>query len=358
MNAERASMESLAHQRLRNRIEGIIELRVPARFRGKAVVEALSLKTPLEGIGDQAASLGLEVLAGGFGGGITSNERMSFLAYCLKHDADEVLRAVLKSKLAPQEELLKLVCRWRHGLPLKKGEAVRRVEENFTGFWSTVVQENSGTGVGLALEFLGDSPDLVGPSDFSAHAHALSNACVSLSLGGFWAFKVNLPICKILIGEKAPILVDGQHCYLMDKLATLSPADGFEEQYAQLFSLYRDSGLLDPTKRLTSGALGFAGKLPLTAAILLHNPTAALELVRMGADTSVVGDDVGMPGLGALDVLKATPAPARMSLEQKEAFVAQLTEECMRIAVGRNSSAAPTARDAKGRGPGRRRLGL
>lgn len=358
MSTERESLESLAHQRLRNNIEGIVELRVSAKFRGKAVVDKLSLKTPLEGLGDQAASIGLEVLSGGFGSGITSSERMSFLAYCLKHDADEVLRAVLKSKLAPQHELLELVCRWRHAQPLAKGETIRRVEEKFSDFWTTVIEENSGIGVGLALEFVGDAPKLVGPHDYSAHALALHKACVSLSLAGHWAFKVNLPICRILIGAKAPILVDGQDNFLMDKLSTLSPAEGLDEQYGQLVSLYRGAGLLDPSKRLTGGALGFAGKLPLTAAILLHNKTAALELVRMGADTSLVGDDADMPGMGALDVLKATPAPKRMTSEQKDAFVAEFTEECMRAALARSRSAAPTAGDAKQRSAGRRRLGL
>lgn len=358
MSPERISMESLAHQRLRNNIEGIVELRVSAARRGKSVVDKLSLKTPLEGFGDASASIGLEVLAGGFGAGITNSERMSFLAYCLKHDADEVLRAVLKSKLAPREELLERVCRWRHAEPLAKGETKRRVVEKFSDFWSTVIEENSGIGVGLALEFVGDAPKLVGPHDFSVHAHALHKACFSLSLGGFWAFKVNLPICKILIGEKAPFLVDGQENFLMDKLATLTPVEGLQDQYQQLLSLYRGAGLLDPSKRLTGGALGFAGKLPLTAAILLHNRTAALELVRMGADTSVVGDDADMPGLGALDVLKATPTPQRMTAEQKHAFVVEFTEECMKAAMSRSTPSAPAGAESGQRGYGRRRMGL
>lgn len=338
------SLEPTPHQKLRRAVEEAV-----IAHQADEVVRLLSVDSPLDGFGNCAAA-GLEVLSGGFGAGISTVHRESFLAFCLRMDSADVVRAVIDSNLAPRAQLMRSVCSWRHATATTKSpkgamvKSPKRLQERHKGFWVTVLEMSSVEGVHLAYDLVGDDPWLVGPTDYSVHAAAFQQARHALTEGDYWRVQAGLKLCRLFIERQAPTLVKDAPNQLMDRLVTLTPATKRDDQYLELFRLYADAGLLDPGRRLTGGAeaLGLAGKLPLTAALLLRNKVAALELVRLGADTECVGDDAGMPGLGALDVLRnVLPGGARdMSEDDMQAFVAEFIEATMRATLQRGASPA------------------
>lgn len=101
------SLEPVPHQKLRRAVEQAV-----ISHQADGVICLLSPDSPLNGLGNCAAA-GLEVLAGGFGAGISSASRELFLAFCLRMDSPDVVRAVVESGLASREQLLRSVCSWR-----------------------------------------------------------------------------------------------------------------------------------------------------------------------------------------------------------------------------------------------------
>lgn len=353
--------ESRAHQRLRLDVE-----RATIALDAEAVVALLRVKAHLSGMGADGVKFGLDVLAAGFGGGIRHPQRESFGAFCMRHDATEVLTEVLRSDLASPVKLLTAVCSWRHVVAGKKSKSRKadartsaaRPEFKTQSLWASSFSRNSADGIRVAFEFDADNPALHGAVKTSfmdlgntLHAQALGLALHYLCSGKFWAVKSSLAILQVFREYKTPVLrADTSNCLLDSFVTTDCPAE-YHDAFRELFHAYVSAGYVDPNLRLTGGAAHkrVSGLLPLSGAILLRNRAVAVELVLAGADFTAVGNDVNMPGMGAMDLARArkpqafdSKQPTQEQLEEAEAFAAELAAAVMERTISCSAGPAPS----------------
>jgi hypothetical protein len=301
----RASIEPLECQRLRQLIEKAVR-------RGDAadVLAHLQSSESLPTL-ERGELLGLQVLGQGFGGGMSSPDRVSFAHYCMKNLQETVLEAVLRSDLAERQVLATKVCAWhsmvfskRNGRP---AAAARGRAAHSLSMLDSAARLTSAVGMRLAIEFESHSQRLREPVKRNpltpaktCHADALDFAMAYVRNPGF---DQSLEVCRVFVENRLPATASDSVNFVLEKLTSVGGASVNRESMRTLFRLYEEAGyIVDVDKPLGSASNGL---LPLTAAILEDNRELALELIRVGADVTLVGVDVDMPGADILDVIGA-----------------------------------------------------
>jgi hypothetical protein len=349
--------ESRAHQRLRLDIE-----RAAMALDSQAVLTLLRANLPMPGMGVDGSKHGLEVLSAGFGGGLRHLRRESFAAFCIRNDACEVLVDVLRSDLAAPTELLHAACSWVREAPVVKGRfrgetgpgVATSLEFQTRSVFESALARSSVDGVRVAFAFdsgnralsCAEKLSLLGAAE-TLHARALGLTLGHLSTGAFWAVRSSLAILEVFREHKAPVIRAHTSNYVLDAFVTADCPAEYQDELRSLFRAYVEAGYVNPNLRLTGAAAhkNMANLLPLSAAILLRNRAVAAELVLAGADSTAVGDDVNMPGLGAVDLVRACKLkpgkpggkPEPWPLEETEAFAAELATAVMERTISSTS---------------------
>jgi len=222
----------------------------------------------------KASPIGLKVICSGFGGDLTSAGRVSFAEFCIKHNAVDVLQAVVESGL--------------RGLTSKSTCCTtNQVGSMFSEGWSqsihlAALRASNPQALQLAIKW--DRKELCVTQNLLMGAmlhHSALSRVFGLEKVGY-----GIECCRILLQEKAPLIKYGSDIGIASGLFF----DGNDwtperaESITGLLSEYIAAGVVNLDEKPVGLKMPYEGMLPLRAAIAQGNVSGAVACIDLGCN--------------------------------------------------------------------------
>lgn len=296
---------------------------------------------------------GLDVLAGGFGAGLTIKGRVSFAEYCLRLRQPQVLYGVVEGTPGrTPAEMLQAATTWLH-FNRPRRAVISRTRSLYTLAFETQSVEALRAAIRMQPDFPGLTEAVAGFGGFyeaTVHAGMLFTA---LMANDQVKAAAALRCCKVLLDMKAPVLHAQSQSPVTEWFVCALNGDSRGDDLVPLFKAYAAAGYVDPSTRFGpdryTSRPSVSNKLPLLAAIEQGNDPIAKQLVLAGCDLEAVEADVR--AAGHADLIAMIRAEGGHGVEE---FVAEMTEALMRRRLAEHAmvSPAPTPASARGRRAG------